>query len=1383
MNSPSPSARGASVSGMSNNASMSNSQGGNYLVSSSTTGGTNTSTTTSSSSNGGGGGIGATQKHLEFQLQRERSTVSSLQEKIKALHSQVAQLEQEKAELRREKISMAEENRKNSRAEEHLGALRKELEAKEKACKEERQRAAEAKVETEEVRRNAHLSISQWMSAEKKWGEREAALQAQLKELSESYQILQQEQEVLRNEKLSADALCHHEQERAQKAEQRCNAMEADLRIQGEQLEKHQNKAFAYETDIDSLRRAEAHLHDVLEQREAECRAIKLEQERLIQENEKLLQSISTYQDRLNKEKTVQMNLVQEKTLRDCDVQAATKEVQHLTRLLESERKERALAQRREEQHTAEVEEWKSRIQSIKNEVKTKEAAIREKVLSNTQLNMQIQKLEAQLTLQKAEHHQQGLELEQVNATRTMLQEKIQTMEEENVLLQTALEEVKQQLTNAENNWKASQEELAAQGRHHQAEVEQWQQDLASRQEAVEALTTQLQALNQQQQHLHQCLEKNSLTAHHQQARVELLSQASLEKEECFGTFTAVTLAELVPSHLLQPLSYTLFTTRTEHEAYVEQMTARWSRLNEEHHRLVEHHSDIQERLEMLHVENESLRAQWETTVREKKQEWEMLQNALQAQVQELQEDKKALTMTKTQAETMVAALEQTKMELSKEMEAMKGHWSTTQQEQEGQRRCLSALFEYNEQLFASVVERKTEFLWESVCSHAQRAFREACSKREKLVSLEEKCAGVEQLLAESNALLRQQHHSSEETFRALHAHIEKWQERVGDAQRESQQSQDQLIRTLEQWDAEKLEWEKAMAEHTTASEKRLAELEVEVQKLRKGLEYELSRKTEYKMALERVKRYRAEEVNQHLSTQEQTAMEVHKANTEILYWREQYGVLREKFQRYKQRHPPRAPAALPSSHVSSAPPPHTKSLFSDSTPSSSYGSQSSALAPTASPPEEEQEEEEVSKEGKEKQEEKVKGTHGKENDEKGGPHYHHHHRQHTNDKEEEDMFPFGLRPQFPARLNLTGEPSKKRAKKEAKTVTTSMRPPNAITEPRAASSPPPPLPSSGSSSSPVPVSPAPIEGGRGSSSVTSPSRGTPPLTPPALHRALAVPPVRVGPADGGREPQSRGTLRDGRPISTSPPTSTTTTTTTTALLPYRFDPTTTTPSTGMTAAGAAAGVGSSSCSPSPPSPARTSPASAPLGRDKSSSEWRAMHGLREVPVATSSPLPPSPPPSPTSARQPAWGGNGMWRTSPHQRSNAVERTSGKRSEEHASLRGPPREETKGLKASMTAWEEEERRVGGGVGGVYSRNEKPTVTTVGTRLALGSLSPLPIAAVENGRLDRYPAYPYPQRGPGERSRGGEGTPPPPPSTLSSSSPLPFRRDSPIPASC
>eukprot|EP00796_Vickermania_ingenoplastis_P008827 gene8827-6210_t len=894
--------------------------------------------------NGGGTTTGASYKHLEFQLQRERSAVVNLTEKCKQYQIQLSQVEQEKAELRREKVSLAEENKRVARLEEHVAGLKRELEQRDKQLQAERQKAADAKAETEEIRTRAHTSIDQWTVAEAAWTEQEQKLQATVAQQREEINRLHAQLSAAHTERDEFHNLLRSAKEQTSQQAKQIAGFETELRQQYEQLEQHRSKVFAYETDSVNLHRAAEKLQEALQAKEEALQSRVAAHERCLLENEQLSQTVHTYVDRLNKEKAMQTDLKRQKELLACDIGVAKKEKERIEMQLHSERKERELAQQRLEQVEQLMEEMRDKCIKLQEEVRSKAAEVRDKELEVSQLEIRLQKYEAATTLAQTEQLRREKERDQhrrqVEELQTAQQELVETIRQ----LEGEVKHTRAALNKRDEEVVLVRVELEEVQAGHQAQLQKLMREVEARQVVIQNLHRELQELNRQQHQLHQNLteeakgaerasqERQALLDQLRHAQHEaLLSQATLEKTQLCMEAVETDVVPGCMTLLVGPLVRDVARQGAELEREQERLLQRLAALEEQQADTTQLLRQEESKNQRICMENEQLRLQVEeekSTARQASADAAWLQERL-AEAQARQD---AVEATCRGLQEEKAALAQSQAELAQRLQDQ----HRAQQVLRTARQLeltLSCMY----QSTITSLEQKLQYTWDTATSLLERSYRELRGTRGQLAEAKQSNTNLEQLLRESNELFERKHLTTDEAQKALNGQVQLLERRLAQVSREKGQHEAQLHATLERWNLDKAAWTDREHELEAAARSEAAArvaVEASLRKVREGLEYELRRKVEYKEALAELKRLRSEtdaarEKERGLAT---TAME--KANEEIAYWRKAFMKLRDKYKHSVKQHrlqqairtgpslePPDVPPA-PSHSTAGTPPP-----------------------------------------------------------------------------------------------------------------------------------------------------------------------------------------------------------------------------------------------------------------------------------------------------------------------------------------------------------------------------------------------------------------------------------------------------------------------------
>lgn len=819
----------------------------------------------------------ASQKHLEFQLQREKTLVSSLQEKCKEYHSNVSRLEQEKAELRRERLALQEENKKSQKAEDHLASLRREVELRDKQLMEERQTVKALQSDLEEVRRDAHVSIRQWADRESELNEVVEKLRSvvakqktELASLTANWKAGQTSQE-------DVEAQLRRERERCAQLNSRIESMEKATRHQYELLEEHRNKIFTSERDLAAANRKNEALQEALEAQAVETKFQECEVERLGKEMERVTSHLSAMQDRLNSEKSKMMDLNAQKESLLCDLSEAKKEKGRLQLFIASEQKEKEIAVQRQsnaEQQTAEARE---RLAKLQKDLTDKQAQLRKQDLESSQVTQEMHRVMSQSASQAATQRQYEKEKEYLQAQLRQQQGQTSAAEAECERLQREIQQlqlgVERQSEAMVLSQNAVEEDLAAQQRH----VQQLEQDVAARQGMISNLTTQMgEMVSRLAQAQHALLQQNIL-AEALEEKVSLTATESHERQQLLGVYVASlwnalhASAEAGQSDRAQLVATTerLAALRSEREVTGDQLLM------------------LDERCQALLMSNEKLHRR-------------------------LQEVESQRDEEQQQRAQWVEQLQQVERERESQASQEAARGAAHQLALEGLQRVsiaqLAHIAEATRTLEAAM-SAKVALVWEAATVVSGGAHREQGRLRAGAAELTAKIAGLEQLLQQSSELLAEQREKAEQTIQSLTSTCAQLEERLARETTTKTQLVAQSHEILERFVAEKKRvgeaeegWKRRLATNEEQHKVALEQATRELSRVREGLMYEVNRKVEYKKALEEVKALRVEGDRNRREEKQLAATAIQKAADETTYWREQHEELKKKLSSYRKR-------------------------------------------------------------------------------------------------------------------------------------------------------------------------------------------------------------------------------------------------------------------------------------------------------------------------------------------------------------------------------------------------------------------------------------------------------------------------------------------------
>ncbi|KAG8341814.1 hypothetical protein TRVL_07360 [Trypanosoma vivax] len=339
-------------------------------------------------------GLKASQKHMEFHLQREKAYSRELEERIKTQQAQIAKLEQDKAELRREKLTLLEEDKKKTKIEERCHTLQRELVEKQTALVAEQKRTLAAESEREQIRRDAHSSIAKWREAEKQWISENDALQKDLHMLKEENTKLKNEIEEITVAHREALKQLQSETNHTTKLEALSEAADKKIASLHSQIEALKNEIYSRDETLLKLDSAGTKWQEICHAKDEEVKALELQLAKHEKTVENLQNTITKLNQQIEAEKLCNIEERGNVERVTCDLRRFEKENKELRVELETLRRDIDHASINSTKHQELITELRSKLLSLTELLKEKNTEIRKQELTISELTAEVQRVE-----------------------------------------------------------------------------------------------------------------------------------------------------------------------------------------------------------------------------------------------------------------------------------------------------------------------------------------------------------------------------------------------------------------------------------------------------------------------------------------------------------------------------------------------------------------------------------------------------------------------------------------------------------------------------------------------------------------------------------------------------------------------------------------------------------------------------------------------------------------------------------------------------------------------------------------------------------------------------------------------------------------------------
>ncbi|KEG12383.1 BRCT domain-containing protein [Trypanosoma grayi] len=867
-------------------------------------------------------GVKASQKHLEFQLQREKAYTRELEEKIKSQQAHIAKLEQDKAELRREMITLVEDDKKKTKLEEKCHLLQKEMVEKQAALAAEQKRASAAECEKEQIRRDAHASIAKWCEAEKQWIAENEVLQKELDDAKEAFAKLKSECDVLIIGREDALKQLQREKERFSKIETTAEAAEKKIASLHSRIEALQNDIYTRDETVFKLDEAGTKWQEICHSKDEEIKALEVQAEKHLETIEKLQSTISLLNQRIEAAKI--LNLEEkgrvEKVL--CDLRESEKEKKLLQMDLETVRRDLEYASQNAAKHQELVADLRTKLAASSEQVKERNAELRKQELSISQLTAEVKRVELERTDSSYMVTSLENQLQELRDTLAQMQSVNQALQEKNVALEAEVQQVKRSHEGKDEAAVLMKSEFEDKIEVLLGDIKNLESEVSARQQVINSMTTQLGEANMKNEELHSLIiqgsdtskelsgviedlqkEKNKLSLdqlrlQQKVTRLELCEEHSIEFRDALLIHSAKTLgAAMEYMGEVERLKMTVDRLDTEKNATVTRLDAVKVDLEEEIQLLKEREVRLINEIEARNGKIVAL----EETLQKCEDALSVLRKEIEVQqkmYEKIQSSERLLGEKLAETECL---LQQTSNVSEKQLYV--SQYATRWLDIATQ--SLMFLLEEHITWISEKIDIVFTGLESAYAKENEQIMNALNASNDTQKEAEERCAHLELRLSEAESHLGER----EKTFAKIsESHMIKV--RAADNQRDlAEKARDDLSRRLKsltekhEGDVElKDERIRELTSRVEAERRNGQLIEEKVQKLRRTLDYELGRKGDYKRALEEVKSKR-EEAEKYRATEKDWAMKaINRANEEVNYWVRSFDKLKSMLDEMSKR-------------------------------------------------------------------------------------------------------------------------------------------------------------------------------------------------------------------------------------------------------------------------------------------------------------------------------------------------------------------------------------------------------------------------------------------------------------------------------------------------
>ncbi|KAH9584137.1 hypothetical protein LSM04_005424 [Trypanosoma melophagium] len=849
-------------------------------------------------------GVKASQKHIEFQLQREKTYTRELEEKIKTQLAHIAKLEQDKAELRREMITLVEEEKKKAKLEDRCHMLQKELAEKQSALIGEQKRVTAIECEREQIRRDAHTSIAKWCEAEKQWIAENDALQKDLEESRDAFSKLKSDYEALNTERNDLLKQLQREKEHCSRLESASETTEKKIAALHSRIESLQNDIYTRDETVFKLDEAGTKWQEICHSKDEEIKALEIQVTKQSDTIENLQNTISTLNQRIEATKLINMEEKGRVGKISCDLRECEKENKLLQLEIETLRRDLDYASQNATKHQEIVTDLRAKLLSSTEQLKEKNTELRKQELTISQLTADLKKIERDRTDGSYQVNSLQTQLQSVQDALSEAQSEVKTLVGEKLLFENELQQVKASFEMRDEAVVLMKSELEDKIESLRADIKNLESEVSERQNVINSITKQLGEANMRNEELYgKVLKDSDLSVklrgecENLQNEKNKLSQDLLYLEENLCRYTlyeqcSEEVCDTLMIHAIRVNSFlkvyfeeisrlenALKELSSEKLAGENKFTILEAALREELHLIKEHEAEK--------VNEIATRERTIVTLEEKVNIYEETISTLKKEVdlhqgrcEELQNVERLLSEKLVEAEDLIRQR------------------STAAEKATYLSQCTKWLNDTKESVvlfcdyFCTYLSEKTDLVLNEFNSlHDSKNMRilDAYNVSKTVQKdTEEKCTHLLGKLSDMELHLAK-------TERSFANQSEDFLLKIRSAEKErelAEKARDEALHKIKFMSEKHLIHCNAEGERTKEllsllhTERRNRQsIEEKLQKLRKSLDYELGRKKEYKEALEEVKAKR-EEAERYRATEKDWAMKaIERANEEVNYW------------------------------------------------------------------------------------------------------------------------------------------------------------------------------------------------------------------------------------------------------------------------------------------------------------------------------------------------------------------------------------------------------------------------------------------------------------------------------------------------------------------
>ncbi|EPY20628.1 BRCT domain-containing protein [Strigomonas culicis] len=655
------------------------------------------------------------------------------------------------------------------------------------------------------------------------------------------------------------------------------------------------------------LNEAGANLKGALDLKETEIKDLEAKIAKHVQSEEKMEQTIIALNDKINVEKMVNLEAKSENERTHCDLQDAKKETQRLIASIDSLKKQLTFAQQSSDTNQKALNELREKYRQLQEEVKGKTIEIRQYDIGTSQLKAEKNRVENDLNESKyqfstleGEHRKMKEELKKIQQTAdTLLCEK-ETLVEEIKLLKHTIDTKEEEMAIMQSQHEDNLCEL-------RNEVSMLKDGLDARQQVVNALTEQLGATTEKSaSYCTKIVEESEASAKMRGELLRVKNDVNNLQQECLTLHAFVGTIE---NHVLflEERNENLF-------CFINALTAKIVAMQDTFEKITH---DLREECNQRDAEIERMKAREEQLLSSLSETQKKLHTSeettaqLEKQIAISREEQEALTSELNATQSNLSAMNQKYEESQKQIMEMNNFLGMSRAEGKAENEKLYLLtihlssfeescgrmWRFVSDAQMSMMQEKYNYILETFLVFSRQVVQRTVTYESENRRIANKCKDLDLFIKDMKAAMRNSDIAAAEKHEAQQKRIDTLDKSLQTATKEKENALTQLSSLLQQFETDQdvfqqfkmekeAELERMQQQHNTTRK--------ECEKLRNGLNYELKRKGEYKVALEEVKKLR-DESERNRSTEKSLANDtIQRANQEIQYWIQSFEKLKD---------------------------------------------------------------------------------------------------------------------------------------------------------------------------------------------------------------------------------------------------------------------------------------------------------------------------------------------------------------------------------------------------------------------------------------------------------------------------------------------------------